>query len=152
LAICCLVVFVLYLTAQTLYARHCYKISLALAVFLCAMSLIVTANVHSASQIAGVDDPAKDNDISPVGLYAIYLSIILLLYTAVPLPLYATVIVGVVYSTLFEGLLCKSLSDERLDSSTTFAVNVLLHVCVHVVGVHTVVTTQVQKGIIYHSI
>ncbi len=105
LAIGCLVVFVLFLTSLPVYARNVHRISVVLAFFLCAMSLVVTANVRAP-------DPMKrhssdNNDISPAGLYSIYLSVTLLLYTSVPLPLYATVVIGIVYSALTEILLCR---------------------------------------------
>ncbi len=148
MAMCCLVVFVLFLTVKQMYATHCYKISIGLSLFLCAMSLALTNNVKSSTATLG-GSGAFDNDISPAGLYTIYLSIILLLYTAVPLPLYGTLLIGVTYSALFECLLCyrlpeRSLPDLGAKSSSVLLVNVVLHVCIHVVGVHTVITTQVS--------
>ena len=59
LAIGCLVVFVLFLTSLPMYARHCFKISVLLSFFLCAMSLIVTANVRSTSLEGGGEIPDK---------------------------------------------------------------------------------------------
>ena len=62
------------------------QISLLLSLFLCSMSLLVTANVKSITEGrigggsgggGGGSSSAIDNDISPAGLYCIYLSIIL---------------------------------------------------------------------------
>lgn len=52
------------------------------------------------------------------GLYALYLAILLLLYTVVPLPLYGTFLIGVAYSTLLEVLLCHALP-ERVENKST---------------------------------
>jgi adenylate cyclase 9 len=143
---------VLFLTTVKLYRHHCFKVSLLLAAMLCSMSLLATANVSppprhdpQLQQQSGALLQQQQNDLSPAGLYAIYLAITLLLYTAVPLPLYGTLLVGVTYSTLFEVLLCLALPERRA-SEATVAVNVLLHVCIHVIGVHTLITTQVGSN------
>ena len=79
--------------------------------------------------------------VSPAGLFSIYLEVLLLLYTVVPLPLYGTLIIGVIYSLLFEILLCVAIPD-RLNISN-FVINLLLHICIHVIGIHILITIQV---------
>lgn len=80
--ICSLHVSCLILANPCLYRQ----ISLLLSLFLCSMSLLVTANVKSITEGrigggsgggGGGSSSAIDNDISPAGLYCIYLSIIL---------------------------------------------------------------------------
>ena len=61
----------------------------------------------------------------------------------VPLPLYAVFLIGVTYSALFETLLTRAMPCDRRNPATLL-VNALLHVCVHVIGLHTLVTTQVE--------
>ena len=78
------------------------------------------------------------------GLYALYIAILLLLYTTVPLPLHGTFFVGMLYSVLLETFLCLSMP-ERTEFAVTIIVNVLLHVCIHVIGIHTMITTQVKR-------
>ena len=116
-----------------MYAEHCFKISLTLSLFLCTASLLAAATIQP-------NPPAElQNDISPAGIYAIYMVITLLLYTSIPLPLYGTVSIAVIYSTLLESFLCY-----RLPERSTLTVNVLLHVCIHVIGIHALITTQVR--------
>ena len=171
LALGCLVVFVLFVTTTSFYAKHCFKISVALSLFLCSISLLATANLKASPHVvmlpqqqqqqqsapfledsssslpltsdSGGGNGYSANDVSPAGLYAIYLAITLLLYTAVPLPLYATVAIAVTYSVLFELLLHLALPERAADDAT-LAVNALLHVCLHVIGIHTLITTQVR--------
>ena len=80
-------------------------------------------------------------EVSPAGLFSIYLEVLLLLYTVVPLPLYGTLIIGVIYSLLFEILLCFAISDRLTISN--FVINLLLHICIHVIGIHILITIQV---------
>ena len=91
---------------------------------------IATAKLRSSVQ-----------EVSPAGLFSIYLEVLLLLYTVVPLPLYGTLIIGVIYSLLFEILLCFAIPD-RLNISN-FVINLLLHICIHVIGIHILITIQV---------
>ena len=150
-----MVVFVLFLTTSAVYAKHCFKISILLSFLLCSVSLMATANVKSSGITSNLGDPAffdhsLQNDISPAGLYAIYLAIQLLFYTTVPLPLYGTIIIGVAYSVFFEMILCRSLPERMADDATVF-VNIVLHVCIHVVGIHTMITTQVTKNYFFSN-
>ena len=60
----------------------------------------------------------------------------------VPLPLYAVFLIGVTYSALFEALLVRASAPCDRGRPATVLVNALLHLCVHVIGLHTLVTTQ----------
>ena len=136
LALCCVMFFILYLTVHDeQYKNHYIKISLVLSLILCTISLMACIIVKSSDSV--------NNDISPAGLYSIYLVFIILLYTVVPLPLYLTLLIGILYSIVFESLLCYVLP-ERTKENATIIVNILLHICAHVVGIHTLVTTQVS--------
>ena len=91
-----LTVFALFVTTRDVYVRHSFKISAAFSLLLCALSLLATANLgdggrsaasceaaaaSSASSEAAAAVPATHmfpGDVSPAGLYAIYLAITLL--------------------------------------------------------------------------
>ena len=88
--------------------------------------------------------PLSENDISPAGLYSLYLDILILLYTVVPLPLYGTLILSVTYSVLFEFLLGLARNHRTQgDEPSTLALNILIHLCIHLLGIHIIITTQV---------
>ena len=88
LALGLLTVFVLFVTTRDIYSKHCYKISAVVSVLLCSLSLLATANVgggvysvaasSSSSSGAGGVAHTFPGDISPAGLYAIYLAIMLI--------------------------------------------------------------------------
>ena len=132
LCVIVLVAAVLFVTrTNILYTKHCYKISVVLSFVICFLSLLVT---HSLDNVS--------NDISSSGLFALYVTILMLIYTVVPLPLYAVLCIGLTYTILFETFLC--LSAGHIDA-TRIAVDVLLHLCVHVIGIHILITSQVRK-------
>lgn len=127
-----LVAGVLFITrTNILYAKHCYKISIVFSFVICFLSLLVT---HSLDNVS--------NDISSAGLFALYVTILMLIYTVVPLPLYAVLAIGLTYTILFETLLCLSIGNPN---PSRIAVDVLLHLCVHVIGVHILITSQVKN-------
>ena len=86
LAFALLTVFALFVTTRDVYVRHSFKISFAFSVVLCALSLLATANLgdrscsESSSAAAGAVPTTHmfPGDVSPAGLYAIYLAITLL--------------------------------------------------------------------------
>ena len=67
------------------------------------MSLLATSSLY----LSGFNDNSDDKKIppsyveqvafSPSGLYAIYVELLLLMYTVVPLPLLGTLLIGVIY-------------------------------------------------------
>ena len=133
LGVVCLLGGVLWATTVThLYQDHCYKISLILAITLCTLSLLATRTLKKG-----------EADITPAGLYSIYLDLLLVLYTVVPLPLYGTLLIGFTYSTLFELLLVLAVP-ERIEDSSTMILNILIHLCIHILGIHILITTQVR--------
>lgn len=66
---------------------------------------------------------------------------VLLVYTVIPLPLYLCILIGIIYSGLFE-----LLSGSRLDPFTVpSGVKLALHFCIHLLGVHLFILTQVRQ-------
>ena len=79
------------------------------------MSLLATSSLYLSKFNEAEDKAEADDDtftpsyvekvaFSPSGLYAIYVELLLLMYTVVPLPLIGTLVIGVVYryDNLFE--------------------------------------------------
>ena len=99
----------LVLTTTYVYERHCYKISAFLSVILCCVSLLATSSLYLSNfndeerraddQYSNIPSPSYVEQVafSPSGLYAIYVELLLLMYTVVPLPLIGTLVIGVVY-------------------------------------------------------
>lgn len=77
--------------------------------------------------------------ISPLGTFATSVEVILLVYTVIPLPLYLCIVIGVVYSSLFE-ILSMHTGLYELQG-----VKLALHLCVHLLGVHLFILTQVRQ-------
>ena len=132
IAVVVAVLCITYFGHSKIYQKHCYKISAVTSIVLCALSLFATTSLNSDCR-----------DISPAGLYSIYLDLLLLVYTVVPLPLYGTLLIGMSFSILFETLLVLAVP-ERIDNPSTVAMNVLIHLCIHLLGIHILITTQVR--------
>ena len=75
---------------------------------LCCVSLLATSSLYLSKFNEAEDKAEADDDtstpsyvekvaFSPSGLYAIYVELLLLMYTVVPLPLIGTLVIGVVY-------------------------------------------------------
>ncbi|XP_065336913.1 adenylate cyclase type 9 isoform X2 [Cloeon dipterum] len=79
-------------------------------------------------------------DLTPVGLFSLCVELLLILYTMVPLRLHACVLIGVGYSLAFEALTVYFI---RPDAATVVS-HVILHVCIHIIGIHILVMTTVR--------
>ena len=104
-----IIIFLSVTTTTSVYEKHCYKISAFLSIILCCVSLLATTslNIHdtpsnssnttteNSSVSSNLLPPARD--ISPAGLYAIYVELLVLMYTVVPLPLLGTLSIGIAY-------------------------------------------------------
>ncbi|KHJ99435.1 hypothetical protein OESDEN_00578 [Oesophagostomum dentatum] len=66
--------------------------------------------------------------------------VVLLIYTVIPLPLYLCILIGVVYSCLFE-----TLSRNRVAYGDLSHIQLVLHIGVHLLGVHLFILTQVSQ-------
>uniref|UniRef100_A0A1B0DB17 Adenylate cyclase type 9 n=1 Tax=Phlebotomus papatasi TaxID=29031 RepID=A0A1B0DB17_PHLPP len=96
-------------------------------------------------------DCLSGRSFSALGHFATCIEVILLIYTLMPLPLWQCVSISVLYSILFETLhfIFQSFyySGSQEDSSTPYRVLVvrcLLHLCVHMVGLHVLVMNVVR--------
>uniref|UniRef100_A0A915Q461 adenylate cyclase n=1 Tax=Setaria digitata TaxID=48799 RepID=A0A915Q461_9BILA len=66
--------------------------------------------------------------------------VVLLIYTVVPLPLYLCIFIGLIYSTLFE-----MIATDTVNYTDTLGVKLILHLGIHLLGVHLFILTQVRQ-------
>ncbi|XP_064075039.1 adenylate cyclase type 9 [Vanessa tameamea] len=129
----------LFVTFTNVYKVYTSKLSLIMALALCTLSLSL---VTLTTQIDG--DYSQAADISQSGHFTMCIEILLIIYTLTPLPLFACVIIGLLYSTVFETLnIVLHLSEQEWQFPGMF-VRVLLQVCVHIIGVHIYLMTFVR--------
>lgn len=88
--------------------------------------------------------------ISPVGTFSLCMEVLLLLYSMLHLRLYASVLLGLLYSVLFETLgwlhLVQTSQDMRKASLLWLAPGkVLLHLCAHAIGIHLFIMSEVRS-------
>lgn len=129
----------LFVTFTNIYRVYTFKLSLVMALALCTLSLsLVTLTTQAESM------PTRAADISQSGHFTMCVEILLIIYTLTPLPLYACVIIGILYSIVFEVLnIFLHLSEQEWQCPGMF-VRILLQLCVHIIGVHIYLMTFVR--------
>ncbi|GAB6027906.1 hypothetical protein CHUAL_002121 [Chamberlinius hualienensis] len=139
------VLIIFLVTYAPFYSSVYFHLSLFLTSITCAISL-------AAFFTAGPPDPdqydpeegvgvAAGGDISTIGMFTIAVEVIAVVYTLVPLPLYvATVSLGV-YSVAFEVLSALYTRDNSL---WAIAVKSILHLVIHLIGIHIDIMNQVR--------
>lgn len=142
LASCCIAVLVLsalafYLTLTHVYQDYHFAVSCLMALSVCLVTLPAYLTCRSnGSGVAGV------GQVSPAGLLALSMQVLLLIYTVIPLPLYMCLGISTLYSLAVEAL---SIGVAQCESAPASAlVRTLLHLGVHLIGVHIFVMTQVR--------
>ncbi|KAK7096830.1 hypothetical protein V1264_003886 [Littorina saxatilis] len=84
-----------------------------------------------------------ESDVSPVGTFAGSLEIVLLFYTFIPMPLFISVPMGALFSITYEGLVAYRYDQMK---NIEFVVGkLLLHLCLHLLGIHIFIITQVRQ-------
>ncbi|XP_078603088.1 adenylate cyclase type 9-like isoform X2 [Branchiostoma floridae x Branchiostoma japonicum] len=122
------------LTFTNLYQRFFSYMSLLLTVALFSVSLVAVG--FSEGQI-----------ISSVGAFMICVEILIMLYTVIPMPLYLSVVSGIMYSVGFQiivGVTNQEIGQE-LSLPVQITTKILMHLCIHLVGIHIYIMTQVRK-------
>lgn len=112
--------FVLLFTKSNLYKRFHFPVSIMTAIVMFALSLMSVRTVSV---------------LTPVGDFSLCIEILMIIYTVVPLPLYVCVIFGIFYSVLFECF---------ITSIFPMPTRVMCHICVHLIGIHILVMTNVR--------
>ncbi|XP_017465365.1 PREDICTED: adenylate cyclase type 9 [Rhagoletis zephyria] len=108
----------------------------------------LTAIVLCASSLAFVIFTGRA--FSPLGHFSICVSIVLLIYTALPMPLWMSAFIAVAYSALFEVASHIVVGNSATHGAATECNNkimllrILLHICVHLVGVHVLIMNVVR--------
>lgn len=144
-------------TFTRLYARHYVWTSLVLMLLVASLTLAAQFQAlapgsgrAAASNLTRAAGPA-DTCLSQVGSFSMCIEVLFLLYTVMHLPLYLSVLLGVTYSVLFETL-GYHFQDEGCFPSAgggarhwELLSRALLHVCVHAIGIHLFVMSQVRS-------
>ncbi|KAK9508596.1 hypothetical protein O3M35_006123 [Rhynocoris fuscipes] len=112
-------VIILVFTRSPLYRRYTLPVSIVISLSMCLLS------------IASV---SKSPVLSPASDFAICIEILMLIYTVIPLPLYLCVIMGGLYSFLF----------EVLGTGFALPVRIFSHICVHLIALHILIMTNVR--------
>lgn len=129
----------LFVTFTNVYKVYTSKLSLIMALALCTLSLSL---VTLTTQLE--DDFSQAADISQSGHFTMCIEILLIIYTLTPLPLFVCVVIGILYSMVFEVLnIILHLSEQDWQFPGMF-VRILLQLCVHIIGVHIYLMTFVR--------
>ncbi|MBN3281783.1 ADCY9 cyclase, partial [Polyodon spathula] len=86
--------------------------------------------------------------LSPVGTFSLCMEVLLLLYTIMHLHLYLCVLLGLVYSMLFEILGCIYFANDSTESNPLYwlaPAKALLHICAHAIGIHLFIMSEVRS-------
>ncbi|XP_017741859.1 PREDICTED: adenylate cyclase type 9 isoform X1 [Rhinopithecus bieti] len=158
-ALCFLVVCVGFFlfTFTKLYARHYAWTSLALTLLVFALTL--AAQFQVLTPVSGRGDSSNltataqptDTCLSQVGSFSMCIEVLFLLYTVMHLPLYLSLCLGVAYSVLFETFGYHFRDEACFPSPGAGALpwellsRALLHGCIHAIGVHLFVMSQVRS-------
>ncbi|XP_071360762.1 adenylate cyclase type 9 isoform X2 [Trachinotus anak] len=106
--------------------------------------------------------PSSTRCISPVGTFSLCMEVLLLLYSVLHVRLYASVMLGLLYSILFEALGWLPLLRRSYDATEWGTVSggsgwegdtlrwlgpakALLHLCAHVIGIHLFIMSEVRS-------
>lgn len=101
--------------------------------FLCTFLIcLVTLLIFSAENQAAF--------MTPVACLATSFQVVLLIYTVIPLPLYLCMLIGSIYSILFE-----ILNKNKIGLEEPGYIKFVLHTGVHLLGVHLFILTQVRQ-------
>ncbi|KAM7291074.1 adenylate cyclase type 9 [Ixodes scapularis] len=115
------------------YNVHYVKVSLATTATMCAASLSVFLLLIGEQSDSAVY-------IFSVGAFSLCILVLMITYALVPMPLYIVVAICFSYSIVFEILSAVLIPTL---TATVVAVRALLQFCVHLVGLHTRVMTEI---------
>nr|CAI5862287.1 unnamed protein product [Callosobruchus analis] len=114
-------------TYTRLYHKHMHSITVAISLLLIMLSLIFLLVVYPL----------------PVGNFSFCIQMLFLLYTLIPLRLYASLILGVVYSIAFE-LLVYFLERQQNYSVMNDITRLLCHLAIHIICFHICLMNSVR--------
>lgn len=112
--------------------------------------------VYNVSNEKHFEDYRKSPCISPVGTFSLCIEVLLLLYSVLHIRLYASLMLGLVYSVLFESLGWLHFTEKEgswgLTTVSTWETlkwlgpaKALLHLCAHAIGIHLFIMSEVRS-------
>lgn len=126
----------MWLTYAELYRAYTTLISASTAIALCTMSLLFLV--------------CTEDSFSPLGHFAICITVLMLIYTVIPLHLWQNIGIAASYSVAFEALQHQLATNyyivgkSALFGQRILLLRVLLQLCVHLVGAHVLVMNVVR--------
>ena len=115
------------------YTRHYEKLYLVTSVFvsvlICVAVLLTLIYTES--------------DLSTFGAFTASVELLLMIYSVIPMPMIVTVIFGVMYSIVFE--VFNLMQNHHMQEPVFIAGKILLHLCIHIMGVHIFTMRQVRQ-------
>lgn len=169
----CLLLF--FLTFTKLYSQWYNQVSLLLIIVTFTLTLapqIQTSSFRETAldveEFSGVGPASNLSDdkllgtnpwspcLSPVGTFSLCIEVLLLLYSVLHVRLYASVLLGFLYSVVFESLGWLHLTpagenwsfDSQSDWNTLCwlgPAKALLHLCAHAIGIHLFIMSEVRS-------
>jgi len=110
------------------FQRHYQTVSSAVILSMCFLSLLI------------INPGTGGLNLTPVSHFALCIELLLILYTVIPLRLHTCFVIGVLYSVSFEALTYYFIRPEGAE----LLVRLVLHLCIHIIGVHILVMTTVR--------
>ncbi|XP_002735526.1 adenylate cyclase type 9-like [Saccoglossus kowalevskii] len=131
----------LFFTCSRFYTCHTMLVtSLVLSIVLCTLTL---------ATVAYYDYPKSP--VSNVGMFAICVEILLMMYTVIPMPLLVAVVLGALYSILYEVLYYinrRAMPNYEFENQQEIIMavcKIFLHICIHLMGLSIFFMSQVRK-------
>jgi len=116
-------------TFTTFYQRFMLVTSLVYSVMLCVANGYMFYSDTYLSMVAG---------------FMHLIEVFMMMYTLIPLPLYVCVVLGVTYSVVFEALFVALKHEGK---PAFILCRALLHFCIHLIGTHVFITSQVGEAL-----
>ncbi|KAK3099160.1 hypothetical protein FSP39_000306 [Pinctada imbricata] len=85
----------------------------------------------------------SDPYVSTVGTFTASIEILIMMYTVIPMPLFVAIGLGATHSILYEILI--AVRNPNMQDPLFIAGKVLLHLCIHVMGIHIFIMSQVGQ-------
>ena len=85
----------------------------------------------------------KKSYVSSVGTFTASIEILIMMYTVIPMPLFVAIGLGATHSILYEILTAVRI--ENMQDPIFIAGKILLHLCIHIMGIHIFIMSQVGQ-------
>ncbi|XP_052793166.1 adenylate cyclase type 9-like isoform X2 [Mya arenaria] len=109
--------------------------------FYLATSVIVSIIIYAGIILSMV--VYTKSDLSTIGSFTATIEILLMMYSVIPMPLFLTIAMGGCYSIVLEVLTARQ--NMYMQAPVFIAGKILLHFCIHLMGVHIFIMRQVRQ-------